>query len=70
MNNFTRRDFVNATAVSAAAVSTFNILGAQTVNGINTSKIKVGLIGCGGRGTGALGNFSPSFLRLSPMVYN
>ena len=50
MNNFTRRDFVKAAAVSAAAVSTFNILGAQTVNGINTSKIKVGLIGCGERG--------------------
>ncbi len=57
MNNFTRRDFVKAAAVSAAAVSTFNILGAQAAAGINTSKIKVGLIGCGGRGTGALDNF-------------
>lgn len=57
MNNFTRRDFVKTAAVSAAAVSTFNILGAQTVNGLNTGKIKVGLIGCGGRGTGALDNF-------------
>ena len=51
MNNFTRRDFVKVAAVSAAAVSTFNILGAQTAAGINPSKIKVGLIGCGGRGT-------------------
>ncbi|KRP37878.1 MAG: hypothetical protein ABS34_00835 [Opitutaceae bacterium BACL24 MAG-120322-bin51] len=57
MNNFTRRDFVKAAAVSAAAISTFNILGAQTVNGIGTQKIKVGLIGCGGRGQGALGQF-------------
>ena len=57
MSNFTRRDFVKAAAVSAAAVSTFNILGAQGAAGINTSKIKVGLIGCGGRGTGALGQF-------------
>ncbi|CAA6689933.1 MULTISPECIES: Gfo/Idh/MocA family protein [unclassified Lentimonas] len=57
MNNFTRRDFVKAAAVSAAAVSTFNILGAQTVNGVGTQKIKVGLIGCGGRGKGALGQF-------------
>ncbi|MGJ8651815.1 MAG: Gfo/Idh/MocA family protein [Opitutaceae bacterium] len=57
MNNFTRRDFVKAATVTTAAVSTFNILGAQTVGGVNTSKIKVGLIGCGGRGTGALGNF-------------
>ena len=57
MNNFTRRDFVKAAAVSAAAVSTFNILGAQTANGIGTQKAKVGLIGCGGRGKGALGQF-------------
>ena len=57
MNNFTRRDFVKAAAVSAAAVSTFNILGAQTVNGISTQKAKVGLIGCGGRGNGALDQF-------------
>jgi predicted dehydrogenase len=57
MNNFTRRDFVKAAALSTAAVSTFNILGAQTVGAMNPSKIKVGLIGCGGRGTGALRNF-------------
>jgi len=57
MNNFTRRDFVKAAALSAAAVSTFNILGAQTVNGIGTQKIKLGLIGCGGRGKGAAGQF-------------
>lgn len=57
MSTFTRRDFVKAAAVSGAAVSAFNILGAQTAAGINTRKIKVGLIGCGGRGKGALKNF-------------
>ena len=57
MNNFTRRDFVKAAALSTAALSTFNILGAQTVNGIGTHKIKLGLIGCGGRGAGAVGQF-------------
>ncbi|MGJ8641514.1 MAG: Gfo/Idh/MocA family protein [Opitutaceae bacterium] len=57
MNTFTRRDFVKTTAVTTAALSSFNILGAQTAGGINTRKIKVGLIGCGGRGKGALGNF-------------
>ncbi|MEN8661858.1 MAG: Gfo/Idh/MocA family protein [Lentimonas sp.] len=57
MNTINRRDFVKAAAVTGAAVSTFNILGAQSAGGINTSKIKVGLIGCGGRGTGALKNF-------------
>jgi len=57
MQNFTRRNFVKAAAVTGAAIPAFNILGAQTANGLNTSKIKVGLIGCGGRGTGALKNF-------------
>ncbi len=57
MKHFSRRDFVKAAAVSTAAVSTFNILGAQTATGLNTRKIKVGLIGCGGRGNGALNNF-------------
>lgn len=57
MQNITRRDFVKTAAVTGAALPAFNILGAQTVGGINTSKIKVGLIGCGGRGRGALKNF-------------
>lgn len=57
MENITRRNFVKAAAVTGAALPAFNILGAQTVKGINTSKIKVGLIGCGGRGRGALKNF-------------
>lgn len=57
MQHITRRNFVKAAAVSGAALPAFNILGAQTVNGLNTSKVKVGLIGCGGRGTGALKNF-------------
>ena len=43
-----RRDFVKTAAVTGAALSAFNILGAQVVSGIHTGKIKVGLIGCGG----------------------
>lgn len=57
MHNIERRDFVKTAAIAGAAVSSFNILGAQSAGGINTSKIKVGLIGCGGRGLGALKNF-------------
>lgn len=56
MQNVTRRDFVKTAAVTSAAIPAFNVLGAQTAGGINTSKIKVGLIGCGGRGNGALKN--------------
>ena len=44
-------------AVTGAGLAAFNILGAQTSNGVHSGTIKVGLIGCGGRGNGALGNF-------------
>ena len=57
MNDYSRRDFIKAAALSTAALSTFNILGAQTVNGLRSDKVKVGLIGCGGRGSGAMGQF-------------
>ena len=57
MKDVTRRDFVKAAAISTAAFSSFNIVGAQRVPGLNISKIKVGLIGCGARGTGALKDF-------------
>ena len=57
MENYSRRDFVKAAAISTAAISTFNILGAQNVNGIRADKIKLGLIGCGGRGKGATNQF-------------
>jgi predicted dehydrogenase len=70
MNHYTRRDFVKAAALSTAALSTFNILGAQTVNGLRTDKVKVGLIGCGGRGKGALEHFLKAceILGLEPEV--
>ena len=57
MQNITRRNFVKAATITGAAIPAFNILGAQTMSGLNISKIKVGLIGCGGRGNGALKNF-------------
>ncbi len=57
MEPVTRRDFVKTAALTTAALSSFNILGAQGAAGLNTSKIKIGLIGCGGRGNGALNNF-------------
>ncbi len=56
MKNITRRRFIKAAAVSGAALSTVNILKAQP-GGLNASKVKVGLIGCGERGIGALKNF-------------
>src|SRR5262249_49159401 len=48
--NSDRRDFLKATTGALGAISAFpGIISAQTV----TNAIKIGLIGCGGRGSGA-----------------
>src|SRR5258707_12042016 len=49
----TRRDFLKTSAVAAAA-TTLSLAPAVHAGGVDG--IKVGLIGCGGRGTGAAGN--------------
>ena len=52
--NFSRRDFIKTSAMSAAAASVLMTAGRVHANESNT--LKVGLIGCGGRGRGALVN--------------
>src|SRR5262245_46498060 len=49
-----RRDFLKATAVAAGAVTAAGL--APTAFAAGNDVIKVGLIGCGGRGTGAVRN--------------
>ena len=46
-----RRDFIKTAALAAAATSTLSVARAANVKGSDT--IKVGLVGCGGRGSGA-----------------
>ncbi len=54
-NQSTRRDFLKTTAIAAgAAATTLGI--AQTAHAAGSDKIKVALIGCGGRGSGAIEN--------------
>ncbi len=48
MQNITRREFVKSTAAVTAGM-----LAAPLVHGAGGDTIKVGLVGCGGRGTGA-----------------
>lgn len=52
----TRRDFIRNSGAAMAAVATFNIASsARAAAGDSTNEVlKVGLIGCGGRGTGAV----------------
>jgi myo-inositol 2-dehydrogenase/D-chiro-inositol 1-dehydrogenase len=56
MKSIHRRKFIKTAAASSLAVSAMGPFLARGGD-INTGKIKVGLIGCGGRGKGALKNF-------------
>lgn len=53
--NSERRHFVKTAAISTASIAGLNVLNASS--SLKKSKIKVALIGCGGRGEGALSNF-------------
>ncbi len=53
--NVTRRNFLHSTATASAAAVAVG-LGAGQVYAAGSDMLKVGLIGCGGRGTGAAGN--------------
>ncbi len=53
-NDSTRRDFLKATTVAAAGAVVSNL--APSVHAAGSDQIKVGLIGCGGRGSGAADN--------------
>lgn len=51
----TRRSFLENTALAGAAIAAAPYVPAQTAG--SSKQVKVALIGCGGRGNGALGNF-------------
>lgn len=50
--DFTRRDFLRTSSVAAGAMAFPSILRAEN----KTDRIRIGLVGCGGRGTGAANN--------------
>jgi len=52
MSDLTRRDFVKTATVTAAGATALTTLPAWAVQE-NRDPVKIGLIGCGGRGTGA-----------------
>ena len=53
-NDFSRRQFLAASAAAGAALGTLSL--ARGVHAAGSDVIKVGLIGCGGRGSGAAAN--------------
>ncbi|MBX7073500.1 MAG: Gfo/Idh/MocA family oxidoreductase [Pirellulales bacterium] len=48
-----RRDFLKTSSVAAAAVAAGSLSIARSAHAAGADQIKIGLIGCGGRGTGA-----------------
>lgn len=54
--NPTRRDFMKTAVAGGVAAGGLAVLGAPTLLGQEKKSFKIGLIGCGGRGTGALGD--------------
>ncbi len=51
----TRRDFIKTSAAISTAAIAANLGIARTAHAAGSDEIKVGLVGCGGRGTGAAG---------------
>src|SRR5688572_31122274 len=53
---FTRRDFMKTSATAATSAALFSALGTNFAHAQGSDLIKVGVVGCGGRGSGAAGN--------------
>ncbi|MCA9138328.1 MAG: Gfo/Idh/MocA family oxidoreductase [Planctomycetales bacterium] len=56
MTQPTRRQFLESTTKAAAAAATLAAASAHTVHAAEDNLIRIGLVGCGGRGTGAARN--------------
>jgi predicted dehydrogenase len=56
MDPLSRRLFLNKVAGAGAAATAFTIIKPQLVRGAGREMLKVGLVGCGGRGTQAVAN--------------
>ena len=52
-NELSRRSFLKRSTVASAGASAFMIVKPDLVRGAGNEKLKVGLVGCGGRGTQA-----------------
>ena len=48
-----RRSFLKGTTAAGAGIGTFTIVRPELVRGAGNERLKVGLVGCGGRGTQA-----------------
>jgi len=53
ISNCSRRSFLSKSLAAGAAASAFTILKSELVRGAGKERLRAGLVGCGGRGTGA-----------------
>src|SRR6266567_6396755 len=51
--NYTRRSFLTQSLAAGAAASAFTIVKPELARGSGKERLRAGLVGCGGRGTGA-----------------
>ena len=56
MKSRTRRDFMKASAALTAAIASSRTLSSPRVHAAENNTLKLGIVGCGGRGCGAVGN--------------
>ncbi|HYO10995.1 MAG TPA: Gfo/Idh/MocA family oxidoreductase [Tepidisphaeraceae bacterium] len=63
-SDFSRRGFLKGSAAIGAAAATLAAMGSNFAHAAGTERIKVGLVGCGGRGTGA----ARDAIQASPLV--
>jgi myo-inositol 2-dehydrogenase/D-chiro-inositol 1-dehydrogenase len=54
--NYSRRDFVKTSATAVASLSTLSLGLPSRAHAAGSDRVRIGLIGCGGRGTGAATN--------------
>jgi myo-inositol 2-dehydrogenase / D-chiro-inositol 1-dehydrogenase len=52
-SNYSRRSFLSKSLAAGAAASAFTIIKPELVRGAGKERLRAGLVGCGGRGTGA-----------------
>ncbi len=58
-DHFSRRGFLKATAAASALAAT-GALGTNFAHAQGSTKLRIGLVGCGGRGTGAASDCASS----------
>src|SRR5687768_8319821 len=55
-SGISRRELLRGTAAASAGIAAVGLMGTNFAHAQGSDKLRVGLVGCGGRGTGAAGD--------------